>query len=182
MTTIKIPTLELDFLAERGEFGQELATLNPGSEEYVQKDAAFQTKLAAFRQEVELKSRDLDRRQLLQVYQVYCEIQGAVAQFCQQYNVDLALVSSSSKLLPADPQNPIDAKIAMSRSAIYAKSTHDITDAVAQMLKIPLQVQSPSMAMGARGATAQPATAQPVAQPAAQPATRTAAQPAAARR
>ncbi|MDO4558669.1 MAG: OmpH family outer membrane protein [Planctomycetia bacterium] len=181
--------------AELTAMRQELLTMNPGSPEYVQKDAAFQSKSIAFRQEADLKSRDIERRRLLQTYQIYCEIQDAVAKFSQQYNVSLVLVSSSAKLLPADPENPIDANVAMSRSAIYAKPSHDITDAVAQMLNIPLQVQSPSVAMGARvtAPVAQPTATAPTAaatatQPAAartgaQPVTaRTATQPAAARR
>ena len=130
---------EAEIVAMRGE----LTTMTPGTAEYTQKEAAMVARATALQQELDLKNRDLGRRQLLERYSVYCEIQSAITKFCETYNVNLVLISSSAKLKPVDPNNTTEAMEAMQRRiAVYVKTSHDITDAIATMCSIPLQPQS----------------------------------------
>ncbi|MDD3468830.1 MAG: OmpH family outer membrane protein [Thermoguttaceae bacterium] len=167
-------------VAELRAMQQELATMKDGTEEYAAKESEFMTKQSLLQSQIDLKRRDLNRRGLQETYKAYCDIQTAVAQFCQSNNVNLALFAGSVQARPVNSEDPAETSMAMANRAVYTNPRYDITDAIAQMLKIPFPAQASGEAQPAAQpvvANAQPA-ARPAAQPTAQPA-RTASAPAA---
>ncbi len=162
--------------AELRAMEQELMTMKSGTEEYTAKESELMTKQSLLESQVDLKRRDMARRQIQETYKVYCEIQTAVSQFCQSNHVNLALFASSTRARPVNMDNPAEANMAMNNNAVYTDPRYDVTDAIAQMLSIPFPAPE---AAGTQAPAAQPAvaSAQPAAtRPATQPA-RTAAAP-----
>ena len=166
--------------AELRAMEQELMTMKSGTEEYTTKESELMTKQSLLESQVDLKRRDMARRQIQETYKVYCEIQTAVSQFCQSNHVNLALFASSTRARPVNVDNPAETNMAMNNRAVYTDPRYDVTDAIAQMLNIPF----PAPEAGVQAPASQPAVAsavQPAARPATQPA-RTAAAPGAALR
>jgi len=123
-------------------------TLAAGTPDYTRLDEAITKRTADLNVQKSLKQKEFVERQSKMLYSMYSEIQDAVRQFSQRYNIGLVMQYDSSKIDPADPQAILTGA---HRSIVYVYPPLDITNDILASLNRSPQVGQMPQGVGAPG-------------------------------
>lgn len=109
---------------------EELKTLKPGTQGYTDKEKQFANLKTDLNVMVRQRKREMLEKEARIRYQAYQEIQQHVAQFCQQYGIQLVIRFDRQ---PIDSSNAQQVMAGLNRPVIYQNSL-DITDHIIESL------------------------------------------------
>jgi Skp family chaperone for outer membrane proteins len=115
--------------------------LAAGTPDYSRLDAEITKRTADLNVQKSIKQKEFVERQSKMLFNMYSEIQDAVRQFSQRYNIGLVMQYDSSKIDPNDPQAILSGA---HRSIVYVYPPLDITnDILANLNRSPQVGQMP---------------------------------------
>jgi Skp family chaperone for outer membrane proteins len=110
---------------------EQMKTLKPDSPDYHRMEKDIATRQADFNVNKALKNKELMERQGKIYNNTYKEVESAVKEFCQQFNVALVIRYNSK---PADSGDPQEILRNIQRPIVYIKPGYDITDDIINLL------------------------------------------------
>jgi Skp family chaperone for outer membrane proteins len=116
-----------------------LSNYNPGSPQYEQLEVEMAREIANQNVNAELKKKDVLEREARIYHEVYLEIQEAVRQFAEQYNIALVLRYDGEEIDPNDRNSVLRG---VNRSIVYQDKIN-ITYEILQMLNAPRTATRP---------------------------------------
>lgn len=114
--------------------GEQLKQSKPDSPDYHRMEADLAKQTGDFNVNKALKNKELMERQGKIYYNTYREVEGAVNEFCQRYNVALVVRYNSKPIDGSDPQEILKG---IQRPIVYVDKRYDITGDITGLVNRP---------------------------------------------